>query len=163
MPGLWMNALLAVSTLLSNISIAANADARGGMRLEDPWAAAHIEGLPPDIRRDLSAQGQICGGLRARHDFSRYLSPRGSKYSFVSLHFEHFGCNERAAICTSRGCLHQVYASAGAGYRLVFSARVRELELKVLDGAPAVEISCSRFGENCPRVLRWNGGAFVGR
>lgn len=69
----------------------------------------------------------------------------------------------RAAICTSEDCLHQVYVSAGAGYRLVFETRVGELESKVIAGAPAIEISCLRHGSASARVLRWNGNMLVAR
>ena len=159
-----IKALLMPSILVCLLNVSSRADARGGgTYTHDTWAAAHIEGLPPGIRRSLMKQVPKCGTLRAQHDFSRYLSPTGSKNRFVSLHFEHFGCTDRAAICTDGACLHQVYASSGGAYRLVFSARVQELELKVISGAPAIEIACGRFGENCARILRWTGNRFVRR
>lgn len=146
------------------LSASRGGEARGAMAAEDLWAAVHIDGLPPDIRRNLSKHVRRCGGPKALHYFSRYLSPRGSRHQFVSLHFEEFSCRDRAAICTSEDCLHQVYVSTGAGYRLVFEARVKELELKIIDGTPAIEISCAwPAGMECARVLRWNGSAFVRR
>jgi len=69
---------------------------------------------------------------------------------------------DRAALCTSSGCLHQVYISADGAYRLVFSANVSDTTLKFLDHAPAIEIDCERFGpQDCPHALRWNGRRFA--
>jgi hypothetical protein len=154
--------VLAVLILLGLAGISPQADARGGLRLEDIWSSEHIGGLPPEIRRSLLKYARSCGPAKAQHYFSGSLSPSGSRYHFVSLHFEYFGCNERVAICPQSGCLHQVYASAGAGYRLVFSGYVPELELKVIDGSPAIEISCAHSEKACSRVMRWNGFGFVG-
>jgi hypothetical protein len=155
-------AVLAASILLGLAGMQPQADARGGLGSENIWASEHIEGLPREIRQNLQKHGRLCGPARAQHYFSGSLSPSGSRYQFISLHFEYFGCNDRVTICPQSGCLHQVYASAGAGYRLVFSGHVSELELKVIDGTPAIEVSCPHSEKSCSRVLRWNGNGFVG-
>ncbi len=157
------NALLVMSIVLCLISIPSDAKARGGARSEEIYAPAHIETLPLDIRRNLAKLEHACGSARAEHYFSVYLSPNGSPHSFVSLHFEHFRCDDPTAICTSAGCLHQVYVSAGERYRLVFEERVEELEFKIIGRASAIEISCTRNGENCSRILYWNGSRFIRR
>jgi hypothetical protein len=155
-------AVLVVFILLGLAGISPQADARGGLGSENIWASEHVEGLPREIRQNLQKHGRLCGPARAQHYFSGSLSPSGSRYQFISLHFEYFGCNDRVTICPKAGCLHQVYASAGAGYRLVFNEHVSELVLKVIDGAPAIEISCLHWEKSCSRVLRWNGKGFVG-
>lgn len=78
----------------------------------------------------------------------------------MALHFELFGCNDRARMCTSAGCLHHVYSATEAGYRLVFTGYVDELELKLENGAPAIGISCRQAGLHCRRTLLWNGHSF---
>ncbi len=147
-------------TLLMLANLSSTANARGGLHTEDPWASYHIEGLPPEIRQNVSKQERSCGPARARHYFSRSLSPSNSRYNFISLHFEEFGCDRRSSICRPSGCLHQVYASSGAGYRLVFSGYVGELELKAIDGQVAIETSCPHSAEACFRIQRWNGSNF---
>lgn len=151
---------VAAFTLLTFANISSTANARGGLQLENPWASDHIEGLPPEIRQNVLKQARSCGSARAQHYFSRSLSPSNSRYSFISLHFEEFGCNHRSAFCRPSGCLHEVYASSGAGYRLVFSGYVGELELKAIDGQAAIETSCPHSAEACFRIQRWNGSNF---
>ncbi|WP_204316212.1 hypothetical protein, partial [Serratia marcescens] len=68
---------------------------------------------------------------------------------------------DRTRICTPAGCLHQVYSAAGQGYRLVFSGYVEELALTVLNGTPAIEISCGGRGPCSRRTLLWNGLRFI--
>jgi len=154
---------VAAFTLLTFTNISSTANARGGLQLENPWASDHFKGLPPEVRRNVLKYEQGCGPARAQHYFSRSLSPSSSRYKFISLHFEEFGCDYRSAICTPSGCLHQVYASSGTRYRLVFSGYVGELELKAIDGGVAIETSCPYSAEACFGVQRWNGSNFVRR
>lgn len=156
-PELWVAAL----TLLILGNVSSMTIARGGLHLEDPWASHHIDGLPPEVRRNVLKEERVCGPARAQHYFSRWLSPSSSRYKFISLHFEEFGCDNRSAMCGRSGCLHQVYASSGSGYRLVFSGYVGELELKVIDGEAAIETACSYSGDACSVIRLWNGVGFV--
>jgi hypothetical protein len=137
------------------------ADSKASRASNNLWADAHIDGLPTDIQTALAAQSAACQERRAMHEFSTYLSAGDSKYHFVSLHFEYFACQDRSLICGPEGCLHQVYMSTGGRYRLVYSAKVPEMELIVVDRQPAIGISCGFFGGNCLRVLRWTGARFV--
>jgi hypothetical protein len=124
-------------------------------------SAGHVEMLPPEIRKALSRWQPVCGSpLEARHLFALYLGDKKSGIRFISLHFHELSCANRAAFCTNQGCLHQVYASTDGVYRLVFSANVADVTLKVIDHTPAVEIECMAVGPQCPRVLRWNGRRF---
>lgn len=150
-----------LSLLVGSLGILTDAKGRGGLGAEHPWAADHIRELPQDIRRNLTPQEQACGGSRAQHSFARYLSLTGGAPAFVALHFDLFDCADRTRICTLAGCLHQVYSATGQGYRLVFSSYVEELELKILNGAAAIEISCSGRGPCAGRTLRWNGLRFI--
>ncbi len=113
-----------IAILLTLSSSAAEALGSGSAS-HQIWAAAHIDSLPQEIRRTLGRWRKACGPLKARHEFSRYMS-YGTTH-FVSLHFEHLGCESREAVCTFDSCLHQVYASSAAGYRLVFEARVPDV------------------------------------
>jgi hypothetical protein len=86
----------------------------GGIHSEDPWNPQHINGLPPEVRNALA---HMCGTARAQHQFASYFQ----NSRVLVLHFEHFRCGNRAALCTQAGCLHQVYVSTGGRYRLLRS------------------------------------------
>lgn len=152
---------LLLLALLGPLGAMSNAEARAGIGQEDPWAAGHIQELPQDVQRLISPQLQACGSARAQHSFARYLAQADSKPEFVALHFEMFGCRDRAKVCTSSGCLHQVYSTSRTGYRLVYTGYVRELELKRVDDVAAIEISCAPEVQNCRRTLWWNGRGFL--
>jgi hypothetical protein len=101
--------------LLATITQMLPAFARsGGIHIEDPWNPQHINGLPPEIRNVLV---HMCGGPRAQHQFAGYFQ----NSRLIVLHFEHFRCGDRGALCTQTGCLHQVYVSTGGRYRLLRS------------------------------------------
>jgi hypothetical protein len=102
--------------LLATISRASPAFARsGGIHSEDPWNPQHISGLPSDVRNALA---RMCRGeSRAQHQFARYFQNSRT----LVLHFEHFRCGDRGALCTQAGCLHQVYTSTDGRYRLLRS------------------------------------------
>ena len=99
--------------LLVTASLASPAFARGGLHLLDPaWNPQHINGLPAEVR---SAVTHMCGGAQAEHQFASY----SQNLRLLVLHFEHFRCGNRGALCTQSGCLHQVYVSTGGHYRLL--------------------------------------------
>jgi hypothetical protein len=105
-------ALIAVG-LLATISQVPSAFARAaGFHGEDPWNPQHIGGLPAEVR---TALARMCGGSRAQHQFASYFQ----NSRLLVLHFEHFRCGDRRALCTQAGCLHQVYVSTGGRYRLL--------------------------------------------
>lgn len=152
--GWFLLALLALPLISSG-----GADARGGIGRENPWAADHLTDLPRDIRSSITSQYPSCEPARAKHGFARYLITPGAHPDFVALHFELFGCSDRTAICTSTGCLHQVYAATRAGYRLVYSGHVDNVELRLVGGRPAIALSCTGLPGTC-RTLVWNGRRF---
>lgn len=136
--------------------------AGGALPSEDRWASSHIDLLPGEIRQTLGRLKNACGWPQAaEHYFALYLS--GARHQFVALHFEHFRCHDRAAVCTQTRCLHQVFESAGGKYRLVWSGRVSDLEMKLVGDHPAIDITCDRSESNCPHMLVWNGDRFVAR
>jgi hypothetical protein len=99
--------------VLAVCGIAAPASGRGGLPADEPWNRQHVSGLPPEIR---GALARMCGpSVSAQHHFALYS--RDSRT--ITLHFEQLRCGERGALCTSAGCLHQVYERAGARYRLL--------------------------------------------
>ena len=152
-PGWFLVALPALLALMSG-----GAEARGLGR-ENPWASDHITDLPRDIRVSVARQYPGCEPARAQHGFARYLTTPGAHPDFVALHFDLFGCTDRSAICTSSGCLHQVYAATRAGYRLVYSGHIDDIELRLVGGRPAVALSCTGTIGAC-RILIWNGRRF---
>jgi hypothetical protein len=108
--------LLIVGMMLGLVDHVLPAAARGaGVPIEDRWNPQHITGLPAEIR---SAVTHMCGqSIAAEHLFATYL--QGSR--LIILHFEHVRCDHRGSLCTQAGCLHQVYVSTGAHYRLLRS------------------------------------------
>jgi hypothetical protein len=114
--GFKLSHTLIASGLLATISQASPAVARsGGMHSEDSWNPQHISGLPSEVRNALA---RMCrGDSRAQHQFAGYFQ----NSRILVLHFEHFRCGNRGALCTQAGCLHQVYTSAGGRYRLLRS------------------------------------------
>lgn len=132
------------------------AQARGSMATERPWASEHIDRLPADIRRGIVARERACGNAAAAgHYFSVSIEAGGR--NFVSLHFEDFACTNRAAVCNGGGCLHEVYLDTGGRHRLVFSARARELRLTNDGGVAGIEVS---HGVS-KKLFRWSGRRFV--
>ena len=129
---------------------------RGSLAIEDSWNAAHLENLPPEIRARVQKWDLACGGsLAAAHLFARHLAIPGIR--FLSLHFEDLRCANRSALCNDRGCLHEVYASAGSHYRLVLSVHAHEIRMTRNGDAAGIEID---DGASAPSILRWNGGRF---
>jgi hypothetical protein len=97
------------------MSTSSPAFARGGMGSEDRWNPHHISDLPSEIQ---NAVARLCGqSSPAEHHFAGYFDNSRR----IVLHFEHFSCDGRGALCTQAGCLHQVYVSTGGLYRLLRS------------------------------------------
>ena len=107
--------LISVGLLATAISQASPAFARGGVHLLDPALnPQHINGLPAEVR---DAVAHMCRSAQAEHQFARY----SQNLRVLVLHFEHFRCGDRSALCAQAGCLHQVYTSTGGRYRLLRS------------------------------------------
>jgi len=132
--------------------------ARGPTPPEDPLSRAHIEDLPWEMRDSIQRSTHACGaGFEARHLFARYIQDRITGDRFIAIHFDGVHCVNRAAICTTAGCLHQVYVSKGGPYRDIVNVYAPEIELKLLDGATVVEIACGQPAGACVRDFRWDG------
>ena len=155
MSGLKM--MISALLLVGSLSATSAAYARGGFASENPFAAEHIEALPPKIQRKLSARARACGNkaAAAAHYFSVSIGTNGQR--FISLHFEDFACQNRTTICRGGLCLHEVYLQSRAGPRLVFSAHARDLKMVDDDDTIGLEVS----GGPLRGRYRWNGGHFV--
>jgi len=127
-----------------------------GIGREHPYAAEHIDGLPAEVRRAVLTHERACGGkAAATHYFA--ISVATATQSFLSLHFEDFYCPNRGTLCTAAGCLHEIYAGKGAGYRRVFSVYAEDVSLTSTGGVAGLEVK--RSGGT--QLYRWNGSAFV--
>jgi hypothetical protein len=122
----------------------------------------HIAELPPEIVKVVNGWQSVCGSpIAARQSFAHYLEDKTLGYRLISLHFRELSCDNKAALCTNAGCLHQVYVSTDGTYRLAFSANVRDVTLTFIDHKPALEVDCdSLLRLQCSRILRWNGHRF---
>jgi hypothetical protein len=149
--GLSIIAICAIGLFASQMECAA----RGSSSNERPWAPEHIDNLPPDIRRAVTAREATCGNkAAAAHYFSVSIVAGGLR--FTSLHFEDFACFNRASVCNAQGCLHEVYLESRGRHRLVFNAHARDL--KMTDGTAAgIEVNQGTSNQ----FFRWNGSRFV--
>jgi len=130
----WMRLALIAELFVASSIISAQGRS-AGTPPEDRWNPQHIGGLPAEIRHAIAEYARRCGGsLAAEHSFVRYFQRGTAK--LIGLHFEHLRCADRAALCRSTGCLHQVYVSTGGPYRLLRSFYVPELDLAEVKIAP---------------------------
>lgn len=147
-----MGAICAFSLLASQLQCAA----RGSSSNERPWAAEHIDSLPPDIRHGIAAREAACGNKAAAgHYFSVSILVGG--LHFTSLHFEEFACANRASLCNAHGCLHEVYLESGGRHRLVFSARAWDVRLSNDGGVAGIEVNYGASNQ----FFRWDRTRFV--
>jgi hypothetical protein len=123
---------------------------------EPLWAARHIEGLPRELRNRVLALQNACGdSIAASHYFSTSIDVGSS--SFAALHFENLRCRNAQVICSSRGCLHEIYIRTGQAYRRILSLYARDIRMTEADGKLEIQVSF----DDGPAVLRWTGRNFV--
>lgn len=147
---------IAGALFLASLLTSGQAQARGSAATERPWASEHIEALPADLRRGIIARERACGNAAAAgHYFSVSMEAGGQR--FVSLHFEDFACQKRAAVCNADGCLHEVYLELRGRQRLVFSAHALDLKMTDAGGVAGIEVVANASR----RFLRWDGHRFV--
>lgn len=125
---------------------------------DDEWRTAHIETLPLEVAREVQKWRKSCGGeLKARRSFARFVEIGGHRY--LALHFEQLHCDNKAAVCSAAGCLHEIYAFGGGRFRRVTSFWTSELQIANYNNQAAIESDCGRLG--CLRVLHWDGKRFI--
>lgn len=147
---------MTIAVLLLSLMTTEQARSRGGLATERPWAPEHVEGLPPDIRRDIEEHAKACGNRpAAAHYFS--VSIEASGLRFHALHFEEFACERRTAVCRPQGCLHEVFADDGRRQRHVFSIYARDVKLRNEGGIAGIEV----ISDAGVRSFVWNGRRFV--
>jgi hypothetical protein len=152
-------AAFAILSLLGSAGIPPAA-ARGAIASApgDEWNTAHVERLPREVRATIERSAQACGmPITARRLFSRSIQDRVTGDRLIALHFEEVHCINAPAICTTAGCLHQVYVSKGGPYRLILSVHAPEIKLTLINGSAAVEINCDETADPCTRDFRWDG------
>jgi hypothetical protein len=118
-----------------------------------------LQQLPSSVRAAIVTAHKACGGdsIDVRNGFIRYLKDANGD-EFVALHFDQLRCNNRSAICTSRGCLHQIFVSRnGVAHREVWRDHVQEIDMTNETGRMSARVECSRAGRYCATALRWNG------
>jgi hypothetical protein len=105
------------------------------LHLVNRYNSQNVSSLPADVQNAIAHYARLCGWhLAADHSFADYFQ-RGGR-TLILLHFEHFSCPNRGAICTAAGCLHQVYASKNDTYGLSRSSHVPELDVTEVNIAP---------------------------
>lgn len=127
-----------------------------GPARENPWAPEHVNGLPPDVRKDVEGHAKACGNRpAAQHHFS--LSIEASGRRFWAQHFEDFACERRKSVCRPEGCLHEVFTDDGRRQRPVFGVFARDITLTNDGGVAGILVR----NDGGVRELVWNGYRFV--
>lgn len=143
LPGTTQTTSMAILVLVSLLYQSADAVARGGISHPDVASTQYVKELPPEIRKVVSRWQSACGApLAARRLFAHYLGDTLIGSHLISLHFHELSCANKSALCSYRGCLHQVYVLTDSRYQLAFSAHVPDVTLTLLDHTPAIEIDC---------------------
>ncbi|MCK1616436.1 hypothetical protein IVA96_07150 [Bradyrhizobium sp. 159] len=143
------NSILA---LLLSATMIGQANARGSMASERPWAAEHIEGLPKDLRRHVEGHANACGNPpAAAHYFSVFIEASGMR--FRAQHFEDFACARPSLVCHPSGCLHEVFVDDGRHQRLVFSVYACDMKLTNEGGTAGIQVGDAAG----VRSFAWNG------
>jgi hypothetical protein len=152
---------LLLGLALVTLSGVAAGHARGGVSPGDHWMAidaGFLRRFPAPVRAAIEAHMKQCGAYAVQQSFARYIRAGSSHQEYIAIHFHRLRCADKSRICGPDGCLHQVYAPAGGTYRLIFNARVGDVELAAVNGRAAVRVECeSGGGPHCPSLLLWNG------
>jgi hypothetical protein len=128
--------LLSITILLLS---AEGAFARGGFADEPPRASHHVEGLPDELQRLVLTRAAACGNEpSAQHLFT--VSIEGQGRDFISFHYDKFTCRNRATVCRSGGCLHEVFVRGRNGWLPVFQAYADETTLGNDGGRVCLEV-----------------------
>ncbi len=114
--------------LLIILTTSEGAAARAGFADEPPRAPYHIDNLPAELRRIVRSRAAACGNEpSAQHLFT--VSIEGGGREFLSFHYDKFTCTNRATVCRSGGCLHEVFVRSGNGWSPVFQTYADETTL----------------------------------
>ena len=120
-----------------------------------------LQRLPPVIHKAFKAAQLVCmdDAINVRTGYLRYLKTSTGE-EFVAIHFDQFGCSNRDAICSPKGCLHRVFLSRGGMHREVWRGNVIEIDMSIESGVPSVDVDCGQGGSFCRYQMRWNGKRF---
>jgi hypothetical protein len=94
--------------------------------------------------------------LSARRTFASSTEVAGRRY--LTLHFEQLHCDDRTAICSATGCLHEVYEHRHGRFQKVTSLRTLELRVVGSSGRAVIETDCGLGSLNS---LKWGGKRFA--
>ena len=119
----------------------------------------HLQQLPSSVRAAIVTAQKACGedSITVRSGFIRYLKD-GNGDEFIALHFDQFHCTNPSALCTSVGCLHQIFVARGnLAHHEIWRDHVQEVDMTNEAGQMSASVECNRRGIYCATLLRWNG------
>jgi hypothetical protein len=122
-----------------------------------------LQQFPSIVRAAIINAQKTCGeeSIGIRNGFIRYLRDANGD-EFVALHFDQFHCANGSTLCTSSGCLHQIFAARdGRTYREVWYDHVLEVDMTNETGRMSASVRCGGEGKHCATMLRWNGEQLV--
>jgi hypothetical protein len=120
-----------------------------------------LQRLPPVIHKAFKAAQLLCmdDAISVRAGYLRYL--KGSRgEEFIAINFDQFGCSNREALCSPKGCLHRVFLSRRGMHREVWRGDVFEIDMSIDSGVPSIDVDCSRAGTFCRYQKQWDGKRF---
>lgn len=117
--------------------------------------------LPPVIHKTFKAAQFLCmdDEINVRTGYLRYLKASAGD-EFVAIHFDQFGCSNRDALCSPKGCPHRVFLSRGGMHREVWRGDVFEIDMSIDSGIPSIYVDCSQAGSFCRYQKQWDGKRF---
>ncbi len=126
-----------------------------------PLSYERLQQLPPAIRKAFKAAQRLCmdDAINVRTGYLRYIKGSWGE-EFIAIHFDQFGCSNRDALCSPRGCPHRVFLSKGGMHREVWRGDVFEIDMSIESGVPSIDVDCSRAGVFCRDQKQWDGKRF---
>ena len=132
------------------------------------WAQS--EELPPEVRREITENGEACGSRKPQIDsgFLTSLDVNGDGIPDYVLNYENFRCGGVRSFCGSRGCLLQIFASTKDGkFEKVINEDVWRVDINRGKGRPSLILGLHGPACEQPREVRckvtfvWSGTKFV--
>jgi hypothetical protein len=153
---------LLIALMVCLTATGANARAAGmAQGISSTLSYERLQRLPPVIHKAFKAAQLLCmdDAISVRAGYLRYL--KGSRgEEFIAIHFDQFGCSNREALCSPKGCLHRVFLSRRGMHREVWRGDVFEIDMSIDSGVPSIDVDCSRAGTFCRYQKQWDGKRF---
>jgi hypothetical protein len=140
-------------SVLVLVIVSTGADAFSTTATGGRWSNLRVERLqqlPSPVHAALLNAQKACGeeSISVRSGFIRSLKDANGN-ELIVLHFDQFHCANRSALCTSSGCLHQIFlARRGFVHREVWHGHVQEVDLMSRGGRMLANVAFAGFSQS---------------